>query len=219
MSRVKEASHGCVVVHCEDKQSLENLKTKAQDKLGKEYVITTGRRLNPKIKIINVKEKELNDTEQFMDDLARQNLPDSIKDGLKFVRKFKTPKNKNDTCNVILEMSTEQFNILKRKRDQIYVGWNSYRYFEFVSVLRCFKCWRYGHQADKCSGSTTCPMCNKNHEKEDCKSDILECTNCKYATEVLKIKGIDCSHHVFDANCPSYQKQISNIKDKIKYDI
>lgn len=219
ISKVKQASHGCVVVHCEDKKSLENLKTKTQDKLGKDYVITTGKMLNPKIKIVNVKEEQLKDVKDFVINVANQNLPDDLKDGIQFVRKFKTQKNINETCNVILELSTEQYNFLRNKRDHLYIGWNSYRYFEFISVLRCFKCWKFGHQADKCSGDNTCPMCNKNHKKDECKSNSYECTNCKYAIEVLKISGISCNHHVFDANCPSYQKQVSHIKEKIKYDI
>lgn len=219
VSKIKGVSHGCVVVHCKDKQSRDNLKLKTQSELGEDYEVVMGKMLNPKIKIINVKEDQLVNPEEFITTVANQNFPDNMKNGIKFVRKSKSSNNKTKKCNVILELSTGQYNYLVHKGNHLYVEWNSYKFFDFVSVLRCFKCWRFGHFADKCSGSETCPMCNKNHKKEECNSNAYECTNCKYAIEVLKIPNITCDHHVFDIKCHSLQRQIETVKNKIQYNI
>lgn len=218
VSKVKHGSHGCVVVHCDDKKSLENLKTKTQKELGEEYEITIGKTINPKIKIINIKKEHLLNEDDFLTKLKHQNLPEDLKKSFKMIRKYTSAKSKKDTYNVILEINPEIYNYITKK-DKLYVDWDSYKYFEFVSVLRCFHCWKYGHYAEKCTEKQVCPKCNLNHKMEECTSNKSECTNCKYANDVLKIPGIKYDHHVFDSKCPCYQRQIKTIRNRINYTI
>lgn len=219
VSKIKQVSNGCVVVQCENKQSLESFKKQTENTLGRDYEITTAKMLNPKIKILNVKEEQLRDTDQFLTNLTAQNLCDDLNKNIKCIKKYKTPKNREGTCNVILELNTEQFTYLTNKSQFVYVEWNKYKYFEFISVLRCFKCWKFGHRAERCTSVVVCPLCSQNHKKEECKSLNFECVNCKYAKEVIKITNITTNHHVFDTNCPSYQRQIDSSKNKIEYNI
>lgn len=218
VAKVKLGSNGCVVVQCEDKKSLEELKTKTQKELGQEYEITTGKKINPKIKIINVKKEHLANEDDFLTKLKNQNLPEELRKNIKVVRKYTSAKNKKDAYNVILEINPEIYNYISKK-DKLYVDWEGYKYFEFVSVLRCFRCWKFGHYAEKCTDKQVCPKCNINHKSDECKANHLECTNCRHASDVLKIPGIKYDHHVFDSNCPCYQRQIKNIKDRIVYSI
>lgn len=218
VSKVKQGAHGCVVVHCEDKKSLETLKTKTQNEFGQEYEISTGKKLNPKIKIINVKKEHLMNENDFLAKIKNQNLSEHFDKYVKLIRKYTSPKSKKDTFNVILEINPETYKYIS-KRDKLYVDWDGYKYFDFVSVLRCFRCWKFGHFAEKCTEKQVCPKCNLNHKMEECTSNYLECTNCRYCSDVLKIPGIKSDHHVFDSNCPCYQKQLKKSKDRIMFNV
>ena len=119
--------------------------------------------------------------------------------------------------NVILEVSVDVFRILQSNKREFF-DWDCYPVYEYVSVLRCFKCWKYGHKAANCRQEhIVCPLCNKNHSSENCTSEVFECTNCKYAHDVLKINDIEINHTVFDKSCISYQRAIERVKNRTKY--
>lgn len=217
ISKVKQASQGQLVIHCDDKDSLEKLKTKTILELGKEYEVKTGHLINPCIKIVNVRDEDFEDEEAFLTKLINQNFPEEIRTNIKLLKKYNGNKNKNKFWTIIVELSSLQYRHLKNNRETVYVGWNSYKFFEFVSVLRCYRCCRYGHKIADCKSQEVCPLCNKNHKKEDCSSTQYECANCKHANGVLKLKDIKYDHTVFDVSCPSYQKQIANNREKINY--
>lgn len=169
----------------------------------------------PKIKVINVSES---DSKDFLTTFIEQNVPSALDGDIKILHEYKSKYNKGNTVNLLIELSPDIYRVLISKGDKIHIGWSSYRFFEFVSVIRCYRCWRYGHFADKCKAPESCPLCGENHKKEQCKKvDNFVCVNCKYANETLKLKDVSFNHHVFDINCSSYQKQISKEKEKINY--
>ncbi|KAL3275165.1 hypothetical protein HHI36_019935 [Cryptolaemus montrouzieri] len=126
---------------------VKNNGEKTEDELGQEYEVRTGKLWRPKIKIINVQDEDLINEEQFVANIAKQNLPDIMRNDIKFVRKYKTAKNKKNTFDVILEVSADQYNYISNKKDSLFVHWHKYRYSDSICVLRCLQCWKYGHRA------------------------------------------------------------------------
>lgn len=49
------------VQKCQDKKSLDVLKSNVEKEMGSYYVISTGTKMKPKIKVINVLENDLDD--------------------------------------------------------------------------------------------------------------------------------------------------------------
>ena len=49
VAKVRPAAQGNLVVHCNDKKSLENLQNSADNELGKNYEIRVGNIIKPKI--------------------------------------------------------------------------------------------------------------------------------------------------------------------------
>lgn len=62
-------------------------------------------------------------------------------------------------------------------------------------VVQCFKCLRYGHTKNQCSGKERCKRCGKDHVDDGNYSSELKCANC--GTE----------HTATSKECESYLKQ------------
>lgn len=218
VSSIKTVSQGSVLIECNDKSSLEKLQNKVVNELGSDYDIKIPKTIRPKILIVGVREENLRDNQMFIDGIRSQNplLKSINQDEIRFVRKYK-PKNKIH-FNVVLEIPPQYFTQILYNQ-KIFIGWNSCPVYEFIGVLRCFKCWRFGHKAGECrQEKSICPLCNENHSSNsECPVDKIECTNCKYASEVIKVPNITFNHTVFDKNCKSYLRALEQAKSKIEY--
>uniref|UniRef100_A0A6P7GRZ8 Uncharacterized protein LOC114340061 n=1 Tax=Diabrotica virgifera virgifera TaxID=50390 RepID=A0A6P7GRZ8_DIAVI len=221
VENVKSCAKGSIAIHCNNKESLDNLKINAEKVLGADYEIKIASISKPKIKIINVHEKDIQDIDSFVDSFKKQNLIDGIETYIKILRKYKSKTNNRNALNVIVEISADIFNYLVNEKEKIHIGWNSYRFFEHVNIIRCFRCWKFGHFADKCTSQDVCPLCGGQHKKDECRitNDNFTCVNCKYANEILKLKHVNYNHNVFDRNCSSYQRQLLKAKERIGYNI
>lgn len=216
VKKLKSVGQGTVVIECNDSESLKKLQTSAVAKLSEDYNVELPKTSNPKIVIVGLHEKYLDSEDNFVARLKRQsNLLNGEENNVEIIRKY-IPRNKK-LLNVVLEVSPAFFRDII-KSGKIFIDWESFPVYEYVGVLRCYKCWRYGHKAANChQKNIVCPLCNKNHRSSDCSASVHECTNCKYASEVLKIPGVDFKHTVFDKNCISYKKAQENVKSRTQY--
>lgn len=214
--KIKATSQGGIAIQCNDKTSMEKLQNIAKTKLADNYSISVPKGFTPKIVIIGVPGTVVDNVDEFVNKILKQNCnSDCIQTHVRFNHKY-VPRNKKN-FNVVIEVDISSFRDFI-ERGRIFVGWQSYRTEEYVHVLRCFKCWRYGHRASVCERSNdTCPLCNQSHKSSECKSSSLECTNCKHAAEVLKIPNIEYNHTVFDKNCKSYKRALELVKSRINY--
>ena len=72
--------------------------------------------------------------------------------------------------------------------------------------MRCFKCHRYGHTKQKCRREQICPRCGKkDHEESQCKTDELECPNCRG------------KHTAFSKDCQKWKEEKAILEYKAKY--
>lgn len=217
VNKFKSVRQGCVMIECNDGDSLKKLQNKAVAELSEEYEVEISKLINPKVVVVGVKKEHLTSPEEFLDIIRTQNcLSNTSVNEIKFIKKY-VPKRKPNLNNVILEVSAEIMKCLQNVK-RVFFDWTSYPVYEYLGVLRCYKCWKYGHRAIHCRHETVvCPLCNKNHKGEECSSDSFECTNCKYAHDVLKIKNIEFKHTVFDKNCASYHRAIDQLKGRTQY--
>nr|CAH7768442.1 unnamed protein product [Callosobruchus chinensis] len=72
VAEVKHGSHGRLMIHCQDEKSLEKLKINAARELGDEYEVKVGKLINPKIKLLNVKEDDVTNVPQFLKHFERK---------------------------------------------------------------------------------------------------------------------------------------------------
>lgn len=216
INKCKPVGRGGIVIECGDKESLQKLQDKATTELAENYTVEIPKIANPKVVVVGVQEKYLNNEEEFIRRVKNQSCFADLKDmTVKINRKY-IPKNKR-LHNIVMELSPDAFKRLIGT-GKLYIDWDSFPVYEYVGVLRCYKCWKYGHKAIRCQQpNIVCPNCNKNHKSEDCNSTVKECTNCKHAQEVLKIPNIDYKHSVFDKNCICYMRAVEKAKARINY--
>lgn len=211
VNKITHTTKGGIRIECDSQNSVQKLQEAAKNALSNEYEIIIPEPKKTKVVIVGVFNEYLTDIDIFVNKVKNIN---SCLD-VKFIKKFKPPKKKY--FNVILETSVESFNYLIKQKN-IRFGWDSFPVYEFVSVLRCFKCCKYGHTANKCRQENyTCPQCSGNHKLDQCTSQTKCCSNCKFMSSILKMSDVNYDHTVFDRNCTSYKKQIEKMKSRIQY--
>ena len=135
----------------------------------KGLVIEAPRKRCPKVMIYDMEADH--DEKEIIDDIIVQNVDDltSREDFLKefkCVHKYKN-RNVNDTRpNWVVECSSRVRNILRR-RDRLFVEWQSYCIKDYNLVVRCYKCLLYGHISKHCRGKQMCNHCTGEHDVKD----------------------------------------------------
>lgn len=146
--------------------------------------------------------------------IVKQNdiqLSDNIKIEIK-----KRIKRANNSGILIVEVDSKIHKQLLDKQ-RIKLGWNKCRLFDFVSVLRCYKCCGYYHIAKDCQHDTKCKKCAGIHLEKDCNNTVKTCVNCiRMATE-FKLQGIQTDHCANDVSCEFYKRIINRAQKNIKY--
>lgn len=217
VSRIKHIRDGGIAICCSDEKSIENICEDVKNKLGNEYDITTVEKKNPKIKIFNVNAKDLEDEESFVDKLVFQNTikTNEEKRKIKVANKYETHNGRN--YNVIVEVDSETYGQLNSE-GFLHIGWKRCRFIDFVNLIQCYKCWKFGHLSKNCkSPRDVCPNCGGDHSSKNCNVDIKICTNCRHAAEVLRVPNITFNHSAYDRQCESYKRIFSQLKNKFNY--
>lgn len=97
----------------------------------------------------------------------------------------------------------------------LFIGHKSCHVKNRISVLQCYNCYRFGHNADNCENPTTCANCSGNHKTEDCKSSSYKCCNCERAKTTNNKNNassdiVNTTHRAFNVRCPQFQKEIAS---------
>ena len=70
-------------------------------------------------------------------------------------------KNKKQIKNIIAEVEPETWQILGLRK--VKLGWQLCKVADYVRVISCFSCSKYGHQAQEFKGKESCPRCAGKH--------------------------------------------------------
>ena len=102
--------------------------------------------IGPKIIVFNIENEMTN--EELMDALYLKNLKDA---GVSDEEIKLSARIVNGTCRKgVNELSQGMRDVLVRER-RVYVKWRSRKVKEFVNVLRCHKCFAFGHTMRECN--------------------------------------------------------------------
>lgn len=214
INNIRKTREKGILIETEDREDITMIKKMDLDKV--ELKTELPRKVGPSIIIYDVN-KDMT-TEEIRKDiwnknLKRYGLSQEVYDSkINFRLKL---KNKNPTLsNWVLEVPARVFHILT-ERKKIYIEWQSHSVKEYINIARCFKCFGFGHIANKCTSEHQyCGHCGeKEHIYKECKkrSENPKCVCC------IKNKRKNIGHNVKDKKCPEYVRQLERYKDRITY--
>lgn len=174
-------------------------------------------RKNPRIKVFNVEERNICDEDTFIQRIIIQNRI-SIETDKSIIKVVYKHKNKKGKINVVLEIDQKTYTQIKLK-NTINIHWQTCKYVEHINVIQCYRCWKFGHMAKLCNNkNNTCPKCTGDHKEIDCKAQTLQCVNCKYVSQVLRVPNVKYDHEAFNRkDCESYKRISNKLHEKFNY--
>ena len=103
--------------------------------------------------------------------------------------------------NVVIELFQGMRDVLLRE-GRVYVKWCACKVKEFINVLRCHKCFAFGHMMRECNvENRLCEKCgDAGHLKDKCKNASV-CRNCR-------LSGKKSDHSVLSVECPEYVRML-----------
>lgn len=215
VENIKPGKDGAVIINCSNNNTRERIAETVAKEFGDKYSVEEAKRKNPKIIIRGVEEEFLEEEDHvIIEALKKQNeLTDAEGKILGVIAKTKQ-RGKIDKGNIIIQVETNLRNKIC-SMGKLNIGWRRCVAHEYFSVVRCFRCARYGHMAAECKNSVTCFKCSESHATTDCTSDVKKCINCLENNGKFKT-SLDTKHYVTSNECPCYQKIVCIEKKKTK---
>lgn len=125
--------------------------------------------------------------------------------------KINEEESRRESGNIIVETDAETHKKLLNK-GKVNLGWRKCKVYDFVSVLRCFKCWGFNHMAKHCRKEEICQHCAGNHKGNDCEAKRKKCINCMEKIRRYNNNNIKDDHEATDSKCPTYLKKMEEEK-------
>lgn len=211
----KNIKDGGVILECGSNEEAETVMRSIEQNLGNEFVVRQPKRVFPKIKIIKVP-KDLGQDDNFRERLIKQNRlqDDNIDFHLEVIHV--TKELLKGFVNIVAEVDSKTLGILISK-EFVNIGLYRSKVYEYVNIIKCFKCQGYNHFAKECTVETNiCPKCGKNHKLEECKVNKFSCINCIKANEKFNL-NLNTEHAVWDRSCKCLLKVEESKKQKMLY--
>ena len=208
VSEVRELTGGGLLVRCTDTEARERVQKQFEKTIGEEYEMEKSKEksdLKRMFKIVGMSENICND--RLIECMQKQNNVCKDKN-FNIVKIYVNQNKREESYNAIIETDGATYeNILKQKR--LNVEWDSCIVYEFVNIVRCYRCLGYNHKSNDCINRIACSKCAGNHISKDCNSTILKCVNCCELVQ-KKLLKTDVHHHAFSVECPAYKKHYEN---------
>lgn len=92
-------------------------------------------------------------------------------------------------------------------------GFAQRRVTEYIDILQCKKCWRFGHLKRTCTFPACCKTCAGDHTTEECTLPESKpiCANCVRHNS-NSTSTISTAHSVAADNCPIRMNRIERLK-------
>ena len=208
ISNIKEVSNGGILLQCTHEDDLTKLKEETVKKLGKNYDIRESKLHKPCLKIVGLDE-EL-DEDRLKRALINQNRFINEDANIKLV----VTKKMKMKWFAIIECDGETF---KKTMDNgaVCVEYSACSVYEYIRIVRCFKCCGYDHMVKDCTKHDICAKCGqRDHGSESC-GTVKNCPNCSEANG--KGDNFNTNHSPFDLSCCAYIKKLNSQRGNIDY--
>ncbi len=208
-----------VILKCKKKEDVNKIKNLVESNESENYAAEIPASKNPRLKIVGLSEEPLNN-EEIVNNLRKQNeefFDDSCALKVVTVMKIKNAK-RSEYFNIIIEVNPKTYRKIMANEDaKINFDFNRCKVFDALHVKRCFKCCSLdGHSAKDCVKEMVCYKCAGNHKSDECRNDVLKCTNCDAANRKFNLK-LDTKHHALERECPAYQRELKRRAKSIDY--
>lgn len=217
INNVRNISKNGILVECNNSNDCEKLKKKINDELVNVARASIPEKRNPRMIIYNL--EHLIEEEEFIRQLIEKNPEliaesEEVKDEIKF--KFFTNV-KNNTKHGVIECTPRIRNVIIKTRN-IYTEWSRHNVADFISIIQCYNCFKFGHIASKCNSERVCPECSDKHVGI-CEKAVKCCKNCKiFNSHVDQNNQTNANHSALDKNCQKYKKIRAQVISRINYD-
>ena len=200
-----------LIIEAESEGDLDKIRNNKD--LNEQFHIEKPSKSRPRIMIYDVP-SDMTD-QQVIQAVFEQNegLIDSAKNlAMHFEPKFKTGKRQKETTTWVVEVSPEiRVSLLERRK--IFIGWQSCKIHDYITVTKCYKCQGFGHIAKHCRNEQVCSHCTQTgHNRSDGpnKDKPKTCANC------LRSKR-EHTHDTMDRKCPLYKQALDRLIKSTDY--
>lgn len=174
----------------------------------KDVVVKSVNPVSPMVKVTGIY-SIYDDSTDVIEQLKKQNTWMANLD-FRCVRDYTVETENGPYMNIILACDLPVQNIFIKKGKCVF-GLNSCNIFEYVDVLRCNKCQRFGHFIRECTFTEVCRKCHKQHATNTCTEEVLnKCSNC--ISENKKGAQYNSRHRTSDERCPLRIERINALK-------
>ena len=112
--------------------------------------------------------------------MVDQNLPDASSEDFKLIYLYPV-RDGSISRSCVVELSPAlRARLMSSKK--VNIKWSRCRISDHVSVLQCYKCFKFGHVAKKCKNKECCAKCGGEHLTNTCEvKEKYSCINCSCA--------------------------------------
>lgn len=202
--------NGGIILNCAQNRKVEDIQTVLQNKMGEDYEVVKPALRRNRLKVHYVDEREhKNDDQTMISKIVEQNALIEDRAEVKIIHKSQIF---NRSFNMVIEMDEISYKEIVKKA-KLYIGWSSCKISNDYSIIRCFKCCKYGHIEKECKGDICCPLCGDQHQKDKCVSETRKCINCLTANENYNLK-LNINHCVWSKECETLTRMIERQRNK-----
>lgn len=212
---LRKIRDGGIIIDCDSNADSIKISEMVRSKVGNNYSVEMLEIKKPRLKIINLHD-DMSETE-IIDNLKIQNdLPNTAQ--IKLIKNIKRTNNRNPNninYDIVIETDHTTYDKLVNKQ-AVNIGWSKCKIFRHTHLLRCYNCCGFSHIAKDCKNKKACSQCGGEHNRSECESEDLKCTNCTIMCDKFKLK-LNTKHNAFDRKCEIYSKKISQLQNKFGY--
>ena len=205
---VADTKQGDLVVKFADKKDLEKAKTEFER--DKEHITVSEKKkkMQPKIKIVNVSKLEGRD--DVIQNLRFKNdwLDELIKGGENFELLKEIDGRFGDIKHCIFKCTPKIRRAICDRGNKIHTLYQNCNVYDTYMPYQCYKCQEFGHSASNCTNKQVCPRCGEEHNANQCKKQNPKCINCQ------RKNYNEIDHRAYDENkCPIYREEIARVRN------
>lgn len=210
---IKTLANGDILIKCNTDKDMALIERQVNETEGENYTVKEVKSVTTKVKLVGMTKKYSNEE---LKSLIQKQHPSSEEAVVRVIKVYEDKNTQKENFNAILELDKSTAECMLEEK-KISIAWDMCRVYNYVQIMRCYKCLGYNHMAQECKNKIACCKCGGEHKVEECKSEEMSCVNCvSYAKK--NNEDINTKHHAFahDCFCTEQIKQKGNKRNNRK---